>query len=317
MAHTLPGASEPRAHAGAEWTHRRERSNLATLRLMTWLSLRLGRRACRLLLRPITAYFLLFAPAARRASRAYLARVLGRRPGLAEVAAHLFSFAATIHDRVYLLAGRFDLFDLEIEGEDLMLGLLERRQGALLFGAHVGSFEITRALGRRHPGLRIVFTMYEDNARKVQGALAAVNPAAQPEIIPLGHLDTMLRVRDAVEQGALVGLLADRSLGDEPTLAVPLLGSPAALPTGPFRMAAMLRQPVIFMAGLYLGGNRYRIRFETLADFSAVGRDEREAAIAAAVHAYAARLEDCCRQAPYNWFNFFDFWQAPAGKVAT
>jgi predicted LPLAT superfamily acyltransferase len=74
------------------------------------------------------------------------------------------------------------------------------------------------------------------------------------------------------------------------------------------RMAAMLRRPVLFMTGLYLGGNRYAIHFEPLADFSNVERSERDASINAAITRYAALLDHYCRQAPYNWFNFFDFW---------
>jgi len=62
------------------------------------------------------------------------------------------------------------------------------------------------------------------------------------------------------------------------------------------------------MAGLYLGGNRYELRFEQLADFSDVERGERDAAIAQAMQAYADRLSELCRRAPYNWFNFYDFW---------
>jgi predicted LPLAT superfamily acyltransferase len=75
-------------------------------------------------------------------------------------------------------------------------------------------------------------------------------------------------------------------------------------------MAAMLQRPVFFMAGLYLGGNRYRIHFEQLADFTATPRAERPAEVTAAIRAYAARLTHYCRLAPYNWFNFFDFWRA-------
>ena len=29
---------------------------------------------------------------------------------------------------------------------------------------------------------------------------------------------------------------------------------------------------------------------------------------------YAARLEQHCRAAPFNWFNFYDFWGAPPGS---
>ncbi len=43
------------------------------------------------------------------------------------------------------------------------------------------------------------------------------------------------------------------------------------------RLAAMLKRPVLFMSGLYLGGNRYAIHFERLADFSTLERSERDA----------------------------------------
>jgi predicted LPLAT superfamily acyltransferase len=315
-------AAPPRPAAGAApapeagWASRPERSNMAALRCMSWISLRLGRAPGRLVLGLVSAYFLIFSPAARRASRDYLARIFGRPPRLVEQARHFFSFAATVHDRIYLLNDRLASFDIDVEGEEVVREAVESGRGALLFGAHLGSFEVIRSIGRRHPGLRLALTMYEDNARRINQVLAAINPAAAPEIIPLGRIDTMLRVRDALAAGSLVGLLADRTLGDKPTQRVSLLGAPAALPVGPFRMAAMLRQPVIFMAGLYLGGNRYRIRFQRLADFRAVAPPGREAAIAEAIKRYAANLDACCRQAPYNWFNFFDFWLPEAERPA-
>jgi len=92
-------------------------------------------------------------------------------------------------------------------------------------------------------------------------------------------------------------------------LRVPFLGADAEFPVGPMRLAAMLKRPVLFMSGLYLGGNRYAIHFERLADFSHLERPGRDAAIQSAVVAYAACLERHCRAAPYNWFNFFDFWR--------
>ena len=51
-------------------------------------------------------------------------------------------------------------------------------------------------------------------------------------------------------------------------VALPFLGAPALFSDGPFRLAAMLRRKVVFMAGLYRGGNRYDLRFVELADFS-------------------------------------------------
>lgn len=295
---------------GTTWRERPERSNLPILRLMVWISLHLGRPIGRLVLYGIAAYFFLFAPAARRASRAYLARALGRKPAPADGFRHVLAFASTIHDRVYLLNERFDLFDIEIVGEEVIRAAMAGGRGVLLMGAHLGSFEVMRALGRKHSGQSVTMLMYEENARKVNATLAAINPAATQDIIALGRMDSMLLAQEKLAAGHLVGMLADRALGGDPTRALDFLGAPAPFPVGPFRVAAMLHRPVLFMTGLYLGGNRYRIHFEPLADFSAVPRGERDAAMAAAQQAYVARLAHYCRQAPYNWFNFFDFWRS-------
>ena len=74
------------------------------------------------------------------------------------------------------------------------------------------------------------------------------------------------------------------------------------------RVAAALRRPVLFMTGLYRGGNRYHVVFREIADFSNVTAAGRDAAIHAAIERYAQVLEQYCRSDPYNWYNFFNFW---------
>jgi predicted LPLAT superfamily acyltransferase len=69
---------------------------------------------------------------------------------------------------------------------------------------------------------------------------------------------------------------------------------------------------VIFMVGLYRGANRYHVVFEPLADFSNISAGARAAAVRDAIDRYAALLDRYCRSDPYNWFNFFDFWQLRA-----
>ncbi len=295
--------------ATQSWLRQQERSNLAILKLMVWISLPLGRGIGRLVLYGIAAYYVLFAPKARHFSREYLHRALDRWAEWSDGFRHVFSFASTIHDRIYLLNDRFDLFDIEVEGAEALHAALAKQPGALLIGAHFGSFEVLRSVGRGQAGLKVAMLMYEENARKINATLEAINPAATRDIIALGRVDSMLEARDKLEQGYLVGMLADRSLGDDPTVDCEFLGKMAPFPVGPWRMAAMLRRPVFFMAGLYLGGNRYRIHFEPLADFSDTPRGEREAAMRAAQQRYAQRLGELCHAAPYNWFNFYDFWQ--------
>jgi predicted LPLAT superfamily acyltransferase len=281
----------------APWRRQPERSHRFALRLMRWIALGLGRGAARLVLHPVSAYFLLFAPRARRASHAFLGRALGRRATAADLYRHFYAFAATVLDRVYLLHERFDLFDIELHDEPAP------DTGLLLMGAHLGSFEALRAAGRRRGALRVSMVMYEDNARMLNEMLAAISPAARQDVIALGRLDSMLRVRDCIAAGGVAGVLADRGLDNDDTRALPFLGALARFPLGPMRMAALLRCQVVFMAGLYLGGNRYALHFEPIADFTSAAP-----APEAALASYVACLERHCRAAPYNWFNFYDFW---------
>lgn len=292
------------------WRHQQERSNLAVLKLMVWISLHLGRSVGRVVLAGIALYFLAFAPRARSASRVYLAQALGRSVGWLDQYRHFHAFASTIHDRIYLLNDRFDLYDIEATGTEALMQEAQSAPGALLVGGHLGSFEVLRALGKGRAGFKVAMMMYEGNAQKINATLNAINPRASQDIVPLGRMSSMLEVRERLDSGYLVGMLADRFLGDNGQLNCDFLGQPAALPLGPWRAAAMMRRPVFFMVGLYMGGNRYRIHFERLADFSQVPRGEREGAIQRAAVDYANRLTHYSRQAPYNWFNFFDFWGA-------
>lgn len=294
----------------AVWLKRKERSNALMLRVMTWISLRLGRRIARSVLYIIALYFVLFAPDSRRASLSYLPRALGRPATWRDLYKHFFCFAATIHDRIYLINRRYDFFDIDIQGKEHIVPLINAREGVFLMGAHLGSFEVMRAIGRQVPGLRVGMVMHEDNAQKINGMLAAINPEASMDVIPLGHIDSMLQVQERLNDGMLVGMLSDRTLGDEPMTEINLLGASAALPIGPFRMAALLRRPVVFMAGLYMGGNRYQVHFETLADFSNIPAGQRNQMVDSAILRYSELLNRYTRLAPYNWFNFFDYWQS-------
>ncbi len=300
----------------ASWARDGERSNASMLRVMTWISLRLGRGPARLVLLGICAYFLACAPRARRASADYLGRVWGRRPAWRERFAHIHAFASTIHDRVFLLHDRAELFDISSRGVEHIEAALARGRGALLLGAHFGSFEVLRAAGRLRGGLAMSLLMYPDNARKINSALHAINPSAQQDIIALGRADSMLRVGHALDAGGVVGILADRSLHEQAVARLPFLGADAQWPLGPLRIAALMQRPVLFMAGIYRGGNRYEVVFEPLADFSGVGRAARSAAVDSALQRYVQSLERHCRDAPFNWFNFFDFWGAPSAAAS-
>jgi predicted LPLAT superfamily acyltransferase len=290
------------ASARQDWATRRERGFVPLIRLMAWIVLRIGRPAGQILLLPICGYFFLFSPKSRAAGLAYLARALGRRPTAADRWRHYRCFATCVLDRVLLLNDRLDVFDIAVMGEEIVMAKHETGAGCFLFGAHLGSFEVVRAAGRLTAKVKVSLVMYEDNARKTNAVLNAMAPALTIDIIGLGKPGSMLAVRDRLDEGNAVGILVDRSLDGERSEWIPFLGTPARFPIGPFRMAALLGRPIVLMIGTYRGGRRYEIAFEALSDGSAA------MTVQETMRRYVARLEHHCRAAPYNWFNFYDFW---------
>jgi predicted LPLAT superfamily acyltransferase len=317
MTALLPPDARPGAAAApvAAWAGTRERSNRLALRLMAWIAITAGRRASRWLLHPIALYFLLFGHDARRHSARYLSRVLGRPARWHERYDHIHRFACTVLDRVYLARGHLARFDVRQTGGELVDDAVREGHGAFLVGAHIGSFEVLHAIGAGRPGMRVAMAMYPDNARMIQEVLHTLAPGSRMDLIAIGRSGSTLAIRDWLEGGGLVGMLSDRHLGAEGSrttaVSVPFLGVPATFSDGPLRLAQLLRQRVIFMVGLYCGGARYDVRFETLVDFRERVADpaERERQLQRALRDYVLRLESLVREQPSNWFNFFDFWR--------
>ncbi len=320
-------SAAPAPAAAPGWAERRERGSLLALRFMAFVAVTLGRPVARLLLPPICMYFLLAVPAARRHSARYLGRALGRPARWGDLYRHVHSFASVVLDRVYLVRGQQQSLDLQVHGDEGCAQTIAERQGGFLIGAHFGSFEALHAAGKSFPGMQVTMVMYPDNANKIHSVLQAVAPEFKLAIIGIGNPGSTLAIRGALQQGRLVGLLGDRqppggagaaASARGKNLVIPFLGVPAAFSDGPLRLALLLRQRVIFMAGVYLGGRRYDVRFETLADFRHTPADTaaREALMHDALRRYVARLEALCREAPYNWFNFYDYWAEDTATAA-
>jgi len=123
-----------------DWTHRPEGGGRFALRLFRAVACKGGRGLARSLLYPITLYFTFVRGPERRASIAYLTRVLDRPARLGDGMRHVYTFAATILDRVFLLSGRIADFDVTVQGLDTLHTALDQRRGVLLFGSHLGSF---------------------------------------------------------------------------------------------------------------------------------------------------------------------------------
>jgi predicted LPLAT superfamily acyltransferase len=302
----------------AHWSERREGGGRLALWLIRTIGLRLGRPTARALLYPITLYFFFRRGPERRASRAFLSRALGRPARTWDVLKHIHCYAATILDRVFLLARSARGFAIGVHGLDQLEAQLARGRGMILLGAHIGSFEALRVLAEARPELEVRMLMDRGQTPALTELLHALNPTVADMVIDArgDGTDAILAIRDAAAQGALVGLLGDRARPGEATRPARFFAESAQFPIAPHLIAAVLQLPVVLAFGLYRGGNRYEVFFENFSAAEPIPRVEREARLAELTQRYAARLEYYVRLDPYNWFNFYGFWDSPAGAAA-
>jgi len=292
------------------WKERPEGGSRFAIWLIRGIARYGGRTVARLCLYPITLYFVVVRGPERAASRAYLARALGRPARLADAFRHVHTFASTILDRVFLLGGRLGNFDVTVSGLDAVHHELDKRRGLLLFGSHLGSFEVLRVLARQRPDYVIRVVLDKAHNAVMTQLLDALNPEIAARVIDAGQdgPSVAMAIKQATDDGELVALLVDRHRPGEPSLPAPFLGRLAPFPTAPWLIASALKVPVVLAFGLYRGGNRYDLVFEAFSEGFAIPRQQRAQALYALIQRYAARLEHHARNAPYNWFNFYDFW---------
>jgi predicted LPLAT superfamily acyltransferase len=294
----------------ADWEQQNERASSFMLRLLVAIARYLGRSVARLILWPSVAYFLLTAREQRRASRAYLRRVLGRAPRLRDLWRHFHTFGICALDRVFLLAGIPNAIRVQVQRDAEGYAWTRGRGGCIVLLAHVGSFETIRVEGSMEHRLPLRVVMDRAHGRMYTSLLEHLNPEIAARIIDASARgpELVLQMKAALEQGDLVCLMADRVRAGEATVEVELLGAPARLPLAPWILASALKVPVVTGIGLYRGQGRYDAYIEGVAEQVVLDRRDRAGSAQPYAQAYADRLQDHLRSAPYNWANFYDFW---------
>lgn len=295
----------------AHWQEQREGGSRASIGLIVGAALRCGRGFIRCCLYPITLYYFLRRGPERRASRDYLTRLFGRPASLWQVLKHLHCFAVTMADRIYLLAHGDQGFDIEVNGLEQLQQLIAQGRGVLLVGSHQGSFEVLRALSARCPEAPLRVLMDKQKTPAITELLESLAPEVGEAVIDVskGGAAITLAAAETCRAGGMVALLADRGRAHEVLRRVDFLGRPAPFPVGPWLLANTLQVPVVLCFGMYRGGRRYALNFELFAERVEIARDNRHQALDGILRRYAQRLEHYAKLEPYNWFNFYDFWQ--------
>ncbi|MBI3446424.1 MAG: glycosyltransferase family 2 protein [Magnetospirillum sp.] len=292
----------------SHWAGLGERGALWGLAFVAGSYRLLGRRACTWVMAPIVLYFFLTGGEQRRASRSYLGRVLNRQPSLAEGFRHLMDFAGRALDAFAAWSGAVPLRAMEIKG----LAAAADPRGALLLVSHHGNAELSHAL--MDPALRrrltvLVHTRHAENYNRLLEVHRGEAASRMLQVTEMGP-ETAILLRERIEAGEWVAMAGDRVpvLSQGRTCSIPFLGEAAEFSQGPWLLASLLGCPVYLLFCRRTGDGTWTLSLEPFAERVDLPRGRRQEAIAQWAGRYAARLERECREAPFQWYNFFDFW---------
>jgi len=275
-----------------------------------------GRALFRVCLVPVVLWYWAATPMARSASLQYLQRVqatcgaIGHAPGWRDTLRHFRSFAETLLDKMLAISGCYPFESVRCEGRDVVTRALATGRGAMIVTAHVGCLELCRALIDHDGGLALTVLVHTAHAERFNRILQRLDPGSRVRLMQVSEVNaaTALVLSDCVERGELVAIVGDRvPLHPSKTTTLPFLGVDAALPVGAYVLAALLHCPLFFMACVREAGGHVVV-FESLADSVELVRGRRDQVLREVAQRYVRSLEGIVCRAPFEWFNFFPFW---------
>ena len=261
----------------------------------------------------VVLYFLAAAPTGRRASFD-LARRVGRGGSawarLRFAFGHYFTYGAMLVERMALLGQGEELFETERFGEEEIRAAAEAGDGALLLTSHLGNWE-TMAQLLSCIDAPVTLVMFDGVQPGVKAALEELSRERSFDVLYTdGSPAAAAGILAALSKGHLVGMMADRLLAGR-GVRLPFLGGEAVFPVGPFSVAAASKAPVFQVFAMRRGPYRYDFQAFPMGRLEYANRRRKQADFERWIAEYAARLEEFTRADPWQWGNFYDFWEEP------
>jgi Kdo2-lipid IVA lauroyltransferase/acyltransferase len=221
------------------------------------------------------------------------------------------NFAVCVSDFLaFRTATRSDLLSLvSFSGLEPLMEAHRRGRGVIVVSAHLGNPELA---GIVFSGLG--YRIHSVAERTPPGLFDLVNryrTVTGLRVLPLGRAGRALRA--ALAAGDVVALVSDRVIGDGPGEEVDFAGGRRRLPSGPAELALAAGAPLFAMSVVLSSedsGRRYHCTASGEIPTSDLGNDP-SAALTARI---GARLGECVRRHPDQWFVFEPGWTDAAAS---
>src|SRR5262249_36423720 len=255
---------------------------------------------------------------ARTASREFLQRALGPTDWLSSMIRsyrHLLAFARTMVDRALFRTQGKSAFRYTEDGIHLIQEAAAAGKGLVLLTAHIGNWELAGGLLGGAAGEKLAVVAYEGEREKIAQFMKR-SGGPQFRIIDVGRdfLASLEMIR-ALREGAVLAVHGVRPVGGQ-VIHGPLLGCETRFPVCATLLMSVRggpdsASPRIASLPLQVGPSAYRSFAHEPQRLIFTAGQSRDAQLRVWVEQYVGLLESLARQYPYQWFNFYDFWDAP------
>lgn len=299
------------------WFTIKEKGSVLGLKILIYIYKTLGRKVFLLVLHPVILYYVVFSKTLRKNSRQYWENLFAYQNNTQKVKfrhiySHVYQFAVCAIDKVACWTGDIKAQDVIFHNQELFNKIVNSGKGAIFISAHLGNLELCRAIGERISDVKINAIVFNKNALKFQKVLAKSNPQVNVNLLHVESMgaDTAILLKDKIEQGEIIVIVGDRVPvhSQSRTQYADFLGKTAAFSEGPYILASILDCPS-YLLFCIKQRNVYNIYFEAFYSSLKFPRAQRKRLLSKVIQQYADRLAFYCQKAPFQWFNFYDFWQ--------
>ena len=214
-------------------------------------------------------------------------------------------FGQVVIDRFAMYAGKH--FKVEIEGYEHFLRLTHQEPAFVQLSSHIGNYEIAGYTLTSHekPLNAVVFYGEKQTVMEHrQDMFSDKNIRMIPVRQDMGHL---FLIDQAIQQGEIISMPADRIFGSKKSVSAKLLGAEVKLPLGPFSVATMRGLDVLAVNVMKSTTTGYKI-YVTPLDYDR--QAPRRQQINQLAQGYIAELERMLTMYPTQWYNYFEYWKS-------
>lgn len=310
-------------NSSERWHNKAERGSAFLLSATFWLYRHLGRRIFLMVLSVVIAWYWLFSSNTRNYSKEYLNKIyrfskkipntplfFDKQPTYWHTYLHLRAFAVAIVDKMSGWIGQTTEQELRLFGHETIRQYYGK--GAVIMVSHFGNIELLRAIKSEH-FQKVNVLVYQKHAERFNEFLQKLNPKAGVRLISVSDLgvQTAIFLQERLAAGEWVIVASDRvPISSSRTKAVNFLGEQAHFPEGAWHLAHLLHAPV-FAVFCYACQDGFELHIEQMSKQFSLPRKNREEQLQTYIQRYADLLASHCVRSPYQWFNFYDFWQIP------